>query len=77
MIASSLGRDMSVQAMRDFLFRQIALARPADPNGVNQGEQIVEGRVAAGGTGYTAIEGLHGRPLHRSLRVWPDGRDLL
>jgi hypothetical protein len=68
---------MSVQTTRDFLFRQIALARPADPKGVNQGEQIIEGRIASGGTGHTPIEGLHGRTLHRSLRVWPNGRNLL
>ena len=68
---------MSVQTTRDFLFRQIALACPTDPKGVNQGEQIVEGRVASGGAGHTAIEGLHGSTLHRSLRVWPNRRDLI
>ena len=68
---------MEVQATADFLFGEGAFARPSDSKGVNQSEQVVESRIAPGGVGHAAIEGLDGGALHLSIRIRPDGRHLL
>jgi len=67
---------MDVQPKVDFFFGEAAFARPSNAQGVNQSEEIVEGRITPGGTGHARIEGLDGGALHLAIWVWPNGSNL-
>ncbi len=68
---------MIEQALAEFVFRHRTFPRPAEAEGVNQGEQIVKRRVATDRMRHTGVERLHGSALHLAVGIGPYRRNLL
>jgi hypothetical protein len=71
-----LGCDMGVETLGDLLLCDCTLAGPADPDGVDQGKEVIQRPVTAGGTWHAGIERRHGGTLHAPVRIGPDRTQL-
>lgn len=64
---------MGNEALAQEPFGMLALAGAANPDGINQSEQVVQLGVTPRGLRDAAIKRSQRHPLNGSLGIWPDG----